>query len=98
LQTIGSTLLENWNGIEKSYRPTCKKIISFAFTHDIFDEAQLAEKLMTAYEYFFQTSFLSESVRSLVNANILSNIGDGTYTLHSKVEQEYLAANLHKLL
>ena len=93
MQTIGSTLRENWSGIEKSYRPTCKNIISFAFNHDLFDEAELAKKLITEEA----VDDVTESVKSLVKANILSDIGNGTYTLHSKVEKEYLVANMDKL-
>jgi hypothetical protein len=71
-----------------------KRLSPYAFSHELFDKSQLAEKLISIDD----KNDVSESVRLLVNANILSNIGDGTYTLHLKVEQEYLAAKLHKLL
>lgn len=91
--------MENWNGIEKSYRGTSKKIISYAFNHDLFDEAELAKQILTGSERWRgQKDDVSESVLSLVKANILSDIGNGTYTLHSKVEKEYLFANMNKLL
>lgn len=90
---LRSTLLSNWNGIEKSYRPTCKKIISFAFSQELFKESELAKKLIANKDF----DDVTESVQSLVNANILSKIGDGTYTLHSKVEKECLAANMDEL-
>ena len=93
MQTIGSTLMYSWSGIEESYRPTCKKIISYAFNHDLFDEAELAKKLITEEA----VDDVTESVKSLVKANILSDIGNGTYTLHSKVEKEYLVANMDEL-
>jgi hypothetical protein len=93
LQTIGSTILENWNVIDKRYRPTCKKIISFAFSKELFEESELAKKLIAKGDI----DDITESVQSLVNANILSTIGDGTYTLHSKVEKAYLVANMNKL-
>ena len=85
--------MQNWRRIEKSYRPTCKKIISYAFNHDLFDEAELAKKLITKEA----VDDVTESVKSLVKANILSYIGNGTYTLHSKVAKEYLVANMNKL-
>jgi hypothetical protein len=72
LHTIGSALLQNWNGIEKSYRPTCKRIISFAFSQELFKESELAKKLIT------KGDDVTESVQSLVSANILSSIGDVT--------------------
>jgi hypothetical protein len=93
LQNIGSTLLRNWNGIEKSNRPTCKRIISFAFSQELFKESELAKKLITKGD----VDDVTESVQSLVSAHILSSIGDVTYTLHSKVEKEYLAANIDEL-
>ena len=85
--------MKKWSGIEKSYRPTCKKIISFAFSQELFDEAELAKKLITEES----VDDVTESVESLVKANILSEIGNGTYTLHSKVEKEYLVANMDEL-
>ena len=85
--------MENWSGIEKSYRPTCKKIISFAFSQELFKESELAKKLITEE----MIDDVTESVKSLVKANILSDIGNGTYTLHSKVEKEYLVANMDEL-
>lgn len=93
MQTIGSTLLKNWNGIEKPYRATSKNIISYALNHDIFDEAELAKKLIAKVD----VDVITESVQSLVNANILSDFCDGTYSLHSKVEKEYLLFNMNKL-
>ena len=95
MQTIGSTLMRNWSDIEESYRPTCKKIISYAFNHDLFHEAELAKHILT--EWSGLKDDVSESVKSLIKANILSYIGNGTYTLHSKVEKEYLVANMNKL-
>ena len=92
--------MENWSGIEKSYRPTCKKIISFALTHELFKESELAKKLITKEAVDNVTEVVddvTESVKSLVKANILSNLGDRTYTLHSKVEKEYLVANMDEL-
>ena len=85
--------MENWSGIEKSYRPTCKKIISFALTHELFKESELAKKLITKEA----VDDVTESVLSLVEAKILSDLGNGTYTLHSKVEKEYLVANMDEL-
>ena len=93
MQTIGFSLLKNWGGIEKSYRPTCKKIISFAFSQELFKESELAKELITKEV----VDDISKSVKSLVKANILSDIGNGTYTLHSKVEKEYLVANMDEL-
>ena len=93
MQTIGSPLMKKWSGIEESYRPTCKKIISFAFSQELFRESELAKKLITEET----VDDVTESVKSLVKANILSDIGNGTYTLHSKVEKEYLVANMNKL-
>ena len=93
MQTIGSPLMDNWSGIEESYRPTCKKIISFAFSQELFKESELAKELITKEV----VDDISKSVKSLVKANILSDIGNGTYTLHSKVEKEYLVANMNKL-
>ena len=92
MQTIGSTILENWNVIDKRYRPTCKKIISFAFSKELFDESELSKQI-----WWGQKVVISKSVQSLVNANILSDFSDGTYSLHSKVEKEYLLENMHKL-
>jgi hypothetical protein len=94
LQTIGPTLLENWGRIEESYRPTCKKIISFALTHEFFKLSELADTLLSGW--CGQKDDVSESVKSLVKANILSNLGDWTFTLHSKVEKAYLVANMNK--
>jgi hypothetical protein len=85
--------LKNWNRIEKSYRSTCKKIIAFGFTHEFFEEFELAKELIADGDF----DDVEESVQSLVNANILSDTGNGFYTLHSKVEQAYLAANMNKL-
>jgi len=85
--------MDNWSGIEESYRPTCKKIISFAFSQELFEESELAEKLITKEAVHDVT----ESVESLVKANILSEFGNGIYTLHSKVEKEYLVANMNDL-
>ncbi len=93
MQTIGFSLMKNWRGIEKYYRPTCKKIISFAFSQELFKESELAKKLITEET----VDDVTESVKSLVKANILSDIGNGTYTLHSKVEKEYLVANMDEL-
>ena len=87
-------VLENWSGIEASYRPTCKKIISYAFNHDLFDEGELAKKLITKEA----VDDVMESVESLVKANILFEIVNCTYTLHSKLEKEYLVANMDDLL
>ena len=92
MQTIGSTLLKNWKGIDERYRPTCKKIISFAFSKEFFNESELAKQILRG-----QKDDISLSVQSLVDTNILSDFGDGTYTLHSKVEKEYLVANLDEL-
>ena len=94
MQTIGSTLMENWGHIKEPYRPTCSKIISYAFNHDLFDEAELAKQILTGW--WGQKDDVSESVKSLVKANILSD-SYGTYTLHSKAEKEYLVANMNKL-
>ena len=94
MQTVGSTLMERWRGIEKSYRPTCTKIISYAFNHNLFDVAELSKHILTGESG--QKNDVSESVASLVKANILSNLGDWTFTLHSKVEKEYLVANIDK--
>ena len=88
--------MENWSGIEGSYRPTCNKIISFAFTHELFNESDLAKTLLSGW--WGKKEHISKSVQLLVQANILSNLGDRTYTLHSKVEKEYLVANMNKLL
>ena len=88
-------VLENWSGIEASYRPTCKKIISYAFNHDLFDQAELAETLLSGS--WDQKDDVLESVKSLVKANILSNLGNGTYALYSKLEKEYLVANMDRL-
>ena len=88
--------MKKWSGIEKSYRPTCKKIISYAFNHDLFDEAELAKQILTGW--WGQKDDVTESVKSLLKANILSDIGYGmTYTLNSKVEKEYLVANMDEL-
>ena len=87
--------MKKWSGIEKSYRPTCKKIISYAFNHDLFDEAELAKQILTGW--WGQKDDVTESVKSLVKANVLSDIGNGTYSLHSTVEKEYLIANMNKL-
>ena len=92
MQTIGSTLLKNWNGIDESYRPTCKKIISFAFSKEFFNESELAKQILRG-----QKDDISKSMQSLVDANILSDFGDGTYSLHSKVEKAYLVASMNKL-
>ena len=96
MQTIGSTVSDNWSGIEESYRPTCKKIISYAFNHELFDESDLAKTLLSGM--WGQKDDVTESVESLVKANILSDNGDMTYTLHSKLDKEYLIANMNKLL
>ena len=88
--------MKKWSGIEESYRPTCKKIISFAFSQELFEESDLAETLLP--EWKEHISNISKSVQLLVQANILSNLGDRTYTLHSKVEKAYLVANMNKLL
>ena len=95
MQTIGSTVTDNWSGIEESYRPTCKKIISYAFNHDLFKESDLAKTFLSGW--WVQKERISKSVKLLVQANILSDIDNGTYTLHSKVEKEYLVANINKL-
>jgi hypothetical protein len=87
--------MDNWSGIEKSYRATCKKVISYAFNHDFFKESELKKQILTGW--WGQKDDVSESVKSLVKANILSDIGDKTYTLHSKVEKEYLVANMDDL-
>ena len=88
--------MDKWSGIEQSYRPTCKNIISYAFNHDLFHEAELAKQILT--EWSGQKDDVSESLKSLLKANILSDIGYGmTYTLNSKVEKEYLVANMNKL-
>jgi hypothetical protein len=87
--------MENWSGIEESYRPTCKKIIFYAFNHDFFKESELKKQIWTGW--WGQKDDVSESVKSLVKANILSKIGNGTYTLHSKAEKEYLVANMDDL-
>ena len=85
--------MDNWSGIDESYRPTCKKIICYAFDHDLFKKSELAKKLITGE----MVNDVSKSVKSLVKANILSDIGNVTYTLHSKLEKEYLVANMNKL-
>lgn len=94
MDTYGSTLLENWEEIDEKYRPTCKKIIFFAFTRLSFDESELAESLTTGW--WSRKDDVRKSVESLVRVNILSKIGVGTYSLHSKVETEYLASNMSK--
>jgi hypothetical protein len=93
LHTIGYPLLKNWSSIEESYRPTSKKIISYAFNHDLFEESELSKELITEDV----VDDVSKSVQSLVKANILSDNCNGTYTLHSKVAKEYLVANMNKL-
>jgi hypothetical protein len=95
LEIIGSTLRENWSLIEESYRPTCKKIISFALTHEFFEESDLAETLLS--RWWGKKDDISKSVKALVKANILSDIGYMNFTLHSKVEKEFLVANMNKL-
>jgi hypothetical protein len=95
LQTIGTTLMKNWKRIDVNYHPTCKKIVSFAFSQECFKESDLAKQLLTGW--WGQKDDISESVQSLVNANILSDIGNNTYTLHSKVEKEYLVASINDL-
>ena len=87
--------MDKWSGIEESYRPTCKNIISYAFNHDLFEESDLVETLLL--ECKEHTSNISKSVQLLVQANILSNLGDRTHTLHSKVEKAYLVANMNKM-
>ena len=88
LESIGTTLRQNWRGIEESYRPTCKKIISYAFNHDFFDEEELAKKLISKEE----VDDVTKSVESFVKANILSDIGNSTYI--SKSVQLLVQANI----
>jgi hypothetical protein len=95
LQTVGSTLMQSWSRIEESYRPTCKKIISYAFNHDLFNEPELAKQILTGW--WGQKDDVEESLNSLVKANILSILSKMTYTLHSKLEKEYLVQNINEL-
>ena len=95
MQTIGSPLMVSWSDIEVSYRSTCKKIISYAFNHDLFKLSDLAKHILTGS--WGQKDDVLESVKSLVKANILSNLGNGTYALYSKLEKEYLVANMDRL-
>ena len=95
MKTISYTLLDEWNGIDEKYHETCKKIITYSFTHEFFKEAELKRTLLSGW--FGQKHDVAKAVRSLVKANILSAIGGGTYTFHSKLEKDYLAANMDEL-
>jgi hypothetical protein len=87
--------LQNWNSIDENYRPTCKKIIFYAFNHELFEESEIAKQILMGW--WGQKDDISKSMQSLVDANILSDFGDGTYSLHSKVEKAYLVGNMNKL-
>ncbi len=95
LKTVGSALMENWDCIDKNDRSICKRILFYSFSHEVFEESELAKEIFSGW-WFWKDS-ISKYVQSLVKANILSKISYGTYTLHSKVEKEFLASNMHKL-
>lgn len=84
LTNVGSLLLDNWQGIKKIYRPTCGQIISYALSHELFDESDLKNSIFSISEGKKDDHL--EAVELLVKANILSGVGNHTYTIHSKVE------------
>lgn len=96
LKQVGVCILDHWESIEEEYRPICKNVISFALGIQSFDRICLKRKISTGW--WGKKLSLSKAVQLLVKANILSKLGDGTYTIHSKVEQKYLASNIHELL
>ena len=95
MKEIAQDVLGKWKRIDVQYRSTCKKIILFGLKHEEFKEKELAKEIVSVWSGW--KNDVAASVRSLVNANILSSIGDQKYRLHSKVEKDYLATCLHEL-
>lgn len=77
--------------IDKVYRPTCKNIISFAFSHEYFKKSELSNP------WWYFKDYIPESLRALTKANILTDISANIYTVHSSVEKQYLAHNMNEL-
>lgn len=95
---IGSDLQDKWDDIDGSYREICDKIISFALTHERFETSHIEDFFKQAVpSNEVSKSDIAKSTKLLVGANILS-ARDGTLTIHSKVEKEYLASKFKNVV
>ena len=94
LQKLGCNLFNHWEKIDVLHRPTCKKILEFALTHEHFTKIDLAKKVFHGHD----PECIGNALKSLFQANLISDLGGGNYKVHSNAEREYLSANIGKLL